>query len=46
MKKNIKKNVCVYITKSRCYTAEINTTLYINYTSIENVYRLPWWLRW
>ena len=37
MEKNIKKNVyiCVYITESLFYTAEINTTLWTNYTSIK-----------
>ena len=36
MEKNMKKNVDVCITESLWFTAEINTTLYINYTSIEN----------
>ena len=37
MEKNIKNNVyiCVYITESLFYTAEINTTLWTNYTSIK-----------
>ena len=35
MEKNTKKkNVYVCITKSLCYTAEINTTFKINYISI------------
>ena len=36
MEKNIKKNVYTCITESLCCTAEINTTLYINYASIKN----------
>ena len=33
----MKKNVYVCITESLCCTAEINTTLYINYTSIKKI---------
>ena len=36
MKKNIKKNVYMLITESLCCTAEISTTLQINYSSIKN----------
>ena len=36
MEKNIKKTVCMCVTESLCCTAEINTTLYINYSSIIN----------
>ena len=32
MENNIEKNVYIYITESLHYTAEINTTLQINYT--------------
>ena len=35
MEKNIKKNVCICITESLRCTAEINTTLSINYTLIK-----------
>ena len=31
-----KKNVYIYMTESLCCIAEINITLYINYTSIKN----------
>ena len=33
MEKNTKKNVNIHITESLCCTAEVNTTLQINYTS-------------
>ena len=35
MEKNIKKNVYICVTESPCCTAEINTTLQINYTTIK-----------
>ena len=38
-KKKKKKNVYMCMTESLCCTAEINTTLYINYTSIKNLKR-------
>ena len=33
--KNMKRNVCIYITESLCCTPEINTALWINYISIK-----------
>ena len=38
-KKEKKKTVYMCMTESLCCTAEINTTLYINYTSIKNLKR-------
>ena len=35
MKKNTYMYICTYKTESFCCTAEINTTLQINYTSIK-----------
>ena len=35
MEKNIKKNVYICRTETLCCTAEINTTLYINYILIK-----------
>ena len=32
--KNIRKGICVRITESLCYTAEVSITLWINYTSM------------
>ena len=32
MEKNLKKNMCVYITESFCSIPKPNTTLLINYT--------------
>ena len=34
IKKRIEKNVCIGMTGSVCSSAEIDTTLYINYTLI------------
>ena len=39
--KNIKKNIYTTITESLCCTAEIGTTLSINYTSIKKKKNLP-----
>ena len=35
MEKNVEKNVYMCITESLCYTAEIGTTFYVNYTSVK-----------
>ena len=40
MEKNIKKNVYLCITESLCCTAEMNTTLEINYTSIKKFFKI------
>ena len=40
MEKNIKNNVYVCITESLCCTAEINTILQMNYTSIKKLMML------
>ena len=37
MKKNMKKNAYICITESLCCTAETNTALQINYTSIKSI---------
>ena len=44
MEKNMIKNVYICITESLCCTAEINTTLEINYTSIKYIKRNFSWL--
>ena len=40
MEKNIFKNVCICVTESLSCTAEINTTLCINYTSVKRMLKL------
>ena len=40
MEKNIFKNVCICVTESLSCTAEMNTTLCINYTSVKRMLKL------
>ena len=42
MEKEHEKNVYMCITESLCCAVEINTTLYINYTSTQSILRKEW----